>query len=237
MRRGRPTLHVVAGEGHGHSGRRRPADRGVRAAGPRCRQTADPAIVARKLRVIGVVAVAAGRDRHGRRPGARPRGSRRPAGHRSPLDADALRVMHAKKTGALIRASAVAGAIMGGAADAIVDRVDAAAADFGLAFQIVDDILDVEGASARSSARPPARTPRPASRPIRRCTAWTPRGRWPPSACERAERALATAGLARVAADGHRPLDRQPIQLTQRSASISSSPTGAWPRRASARAR
>ena len=56
--------------------------------------------------------------------------------------------MHAKKTGALIRASAVAGAMMGGGSDAQVAAIDAAAAEFGLAFQIVDDILDVEGASA-----------------------------------------------------------------------------------------
>src|SRR6185436_9858953 len=64
------------------------------------------------------------------------------------LDAEALATMHRKKTGALIRASAVAGAIMGGGDDRQVDAIDRAAAELGLAFQIVDDVLDVEGASA-----------------------------------------------------------------------------------------
>ena len=56
--------------------------------------------------------------------------------------------MHARKTGALIRASATAGAVMGGGSDAQIDAIDRAAAELGLAFQIVDDVLDVEGASA-----------------------------------------------------------------------------------------
>jgi geranylgeranyl pyrophosphate synthase len=64
------------------------------------------------------------------------------------LDAAALRGMHARKTGALIRASAVSGAIMGGGANDRIDAIDRAAAEFGLAFQIVDDILDVEGVAA-----------------------------------------------------------------------------------------
>ena len=191
MRRGHPTLHVVAGEGMAIL-----AGDGLLTEAfallARAPETADPALVARKLRVAGVVAVAAGatgmvggqaldldgsrrpsRLRQGRvatRPddsvlAGRSASADRPgearqsaegataAGLRSsgavPLDADALRVMHSKKTGALIRASAVAGAIMGGASDATVARVDAAAGDFGLAFQIVDDILDVEGHSAQ----------------------------------------------------------------------------------------
>ena len=61
------------------------------------------------------------------------------------LDADALGAMHARKTGALIRASAVAGAIMGGGDDSAVAAVDTYAGHVGLAFQITDDILDVEG--------------------------------------------------------------------------------------------
>ncbi len=55
--------------------------------------------------------------------------------------------MHAKKTGALIRASAVSGAIMGGGSDRAVEAIDRAASELGLAFQIVDDMLDVEGVS------------------------------------------------------------------------------------------
>jgi farnesyl diphosphate synthase len=56
--------------------------------------------------------------------------------------------MHARKTGALIRAAAAAGAVMADADRAMESAVDAWAADVGLAFQIVDDVLDVEGASA-----------------------------------------------------------------------------------------
>jgi geranylgeranyl pyrophosphate synthase len=64
-----------------------------------------------------------------------------------PLDAEALRAMHARKTGALIRASASAGAVIGGGSEAQIEAIDRAAGDFGLAFQIIDDVLDVEGAS------------------------------------------------------------------------------------------
>ncbi len=63
------------------------------------------------------------------------------------LDGAGLQAMHARKTGALIRASAVSGAIMAGAAPDAVAAIDAYAADLGLAFQIVDDILDVEGSA------------------------------------------------------------------------------------------
>ncbi len=61
---------------------------------------------------------------------------------------DALREMHERKTGALISAAAVSGAILGGGDDSAVDAVERYAAQLGLAFQIVDDILDVEGSAA-----------------------------------------------------------------------------------------
>lgn len=110
----------------------------------------NPAIAARKLRVIDVVAAAAGPI--GMVGGqaldlasvAVPASGGAPA----PLDRDSLATMHRKKTGALIRASAVAGAIMGGGDDRQIEAIDRAAAELGLAFQIVDDVLDVEGASA-----------------------------------------------------------------------------------------
>src|SRR5262249_25545861 len=62
-----------------------------------------------------------------------------------PLDPHSLRDMHARKTGALIRAAALSGAIMAGGDNHTVDAIDRYATDVGLAFQIVDDILDVEG--------------------------------------------------------------------------------------------
>jgi farnesyl diphosphate synthase len=56
--------------------------------------------------------------------------------------------MHARKTGALIRAAALAGAVMAGADDEAAAAIEAYGTQLGLAFQIVDDVLDVEGASA-----------------------------------------------------------------------------------------
>jgi geranylgeranyl pyrophosphate synthase len=56
--------------------------------------------------------------------------------------------MHMRKTGALIVAAALAGAIMAGAPEPIAQAVGRYGVEIGLAFQIVDDILDVEGASA-----------------------------------------------------------------------------------------
>jgi geranylgeranyl pyrophosphate synthase len=149
LRRGRPTLHVVAGEGMAIlAGDGLHAEAfGLLAREPR---STDPDVVLRKLRVIEVIAAAAGAagmvggqaiDLAAVTPGAD--GTLPP-----PFDAIGLQTMHAMKTGALIRAAAVSGAIMGGGSDAAVAAVDRCAADLGLAFQIVDDILDVEGASA-----------------------------------------------------------------------------------------
>jgi geranylgeranyl diphosphate synthase type II len=149
MRRGRPTLHIVAGEGMAilaGDGLLTEAFH-LLAREPR---TTDPDLVSRKLNVVQMIATAAGPvgmvggqaidlacvtpDPHGNLA--------------APLDADGLRGMHGKKTGALIRTAATAGAIMGGATPEQASAIDHAAGEFGLAFQIVDDILDVEGASA-----------------------------------------------------------------------------------------
>ena len=54
-----------------------------------------------------------------------------------------LEAMHGMKTGALIRAAAVIGCLAAGAPRDVVLQADLYAAKVGLAFQIVDDILDV----------------------------------------------------------------------------------------------
>lgn len=56
-----------------------------------------------------------------------------------------LREMHMGKTGALFRAAIRSGAILGGANANQLDALTVYAEKFGLAFQITDDILDVEG--------------------------------------------------------------------------------------------
>ncbi|GAA4866693.1 polyprenyl synthetase family protein [Luteimonas vadosa] len=56
-----------------------------------------------------------------------------------------LEQLHALKTGALLRASVRLGAIAAGVEPAMRERLDAFAGALGLAFQIRDDLLDVEG--------------------------------------------------------------------------------------------
>src|SRR5438309_707193 len=59
-----------------------------------------------------------------------------------------LEYIHRSKTAALIRASVVAGALCGGAAEADVAQLGRFGGNIGWAFQVVDDILDVEESSA-----------------------------------------------------------------------------------------
>jgi geranylgeranyl pyrophosphate synthase len=144
LRRGKPTLHVVYGEGLAILAgdgllaeafallARDPDDEG------------RPGIAARKLAVIGRVADAAGASGMvgGQAIDLQAVGHSQGA---ASLDAEGLKDMHARKTGALIRAATTSGAIMAGAPPDRVGAVDRYATWLGLAFQIVDDVLDVEG--------------------------------------------------------------------------------------------
>ena len=145
MRRGRPTAHVVFGEGMAILSGDALLTEAFALMGREPANVPDGEFSGRRLRAIGVIADAAGAagmvggqaiDLLAALPGA------------PPLDQPALQDMHARKTGALIRASAAAGAIMAGATGAQLHAISGYATHIGLAFQIVDDILDVEGASA-----------------------------------------------------------------------------------------
>jgi farnesyl diphosphate synthase len=63
------------------------------------------------------------------------------------LDEAALRDMHRRKTGALLQASVMMGAACGDASEAAQAALSDYGAAIGLAFQVVDDILDVTQAS------------------------------------------------------------------------------------------
>jgi geranylgeranyl diphosphate synthase type II len=147
LRRGRPTLHVVYGDGIAIL-----AGDGLQAEAfsllAREPQTADAAITQRKLLAVEVIAHAAGSVGMVGGQAIDLQAAGQAPGHPLSLDADGLKRMHARKTGAIIRASAVSGAVMAGGSEDAVTAVDRFAAEVGLAFQIVDDILDVEGSAA-----------------------------------------------------------------------------------------
>jgi len=63
------------------------------------------------------------------------------------VDLETLEYIHLHKTAALLRACVVTGALIGGADDNQVEAMRTYANGIGLAFQIVDDILDVTASS------------------------------------------------------------------------------------------
>lgn len=65
-----------------------------------------------------------------------------------PVRAETLEYIHQSKTAALFRASVVSGAICGGGSDEDIARLKRFGETIGWAFQVVDDILDVEESSA-----------------------------------------------------------------------------------------
>lgn len=159
LRRGLPTSHVRFGEGMAIlAGDGLLTEAFTLLAREPASATTDVSL--RKLRAIEIVAEAAGAagmvggqaiDLNAARPhtyqDAVPGPEVAPFDV-APFDAAALRNMHARKTGALIRAASVAGAVMAGASRDTDAAVAAFATDLGLAFQIVDDVLDVEGTAA-----------------------------------------------------------------------------------------
>lgn len=60
-----------------------------------------------------------------------------------PIERDTLDFIYRLKTGALIEASMMIGAVLAGASQKEIDIIEQIAANVGLAFQIQDDILDV----------------------------------------------------------------------------------------------
>jgi geranylgeranyl diphosphate synthase type II len=62
---------------------------------------------------------------------------------KSDITAETLSFIHTHKTGALLEASVVSGAILANASEEDITRLSQYAQNIGLAFQIIDDILDI----------------------------------------------------------------------------------------------
>ena len=138
FRRGMPTNHKVFGEATAILAGDALLTLAFRLVAENAREAADPRAV---RDVILDIADAAGHDGM-------------VAGQVADLEAegkkvgpDAVDYIHAHKTGALIRTSLRVGAMLCGADAVAVRALSVAGADLGLAFQIVDDILDVVSSS------------------------------------------------------------------------------------------
>ncbi len=140
FRRGRPTSHRVFGEAVAIlAGDALLTEAFGLLTAPDCVKRHDPK---RLLTVIQEIAAAAG--------------SRGMVGGQTldidsegqAVDAAHLESVHRHKTGALIRASLRAGALLAGASEGQLQAITAYGEAVGLAFQIADDILNVEGEAA-----------------------------------------------------------------------------------------
>jgi geranylgeranyl pyrophosphate synthase len=153
LRHGRPTAHVVYGDGlailAGDALLTEAFSVLAESPSPASPPNAVDAPAARKLRAVAVLASAAGATGMvgGQAIDLAAIGRVGPPGSLT-LDAAALEDMHLRKTGALIRAAATTGAILIGADDNTTRAIDAYARELGLTFQIIDDVLDVEGSNA-----------------------------------------------------------------------------------------
>lgn len=144
LRRGKPTTHIVFGEGMavlaGDALLTRAFEVLARLEWAGATQEAA-------LAVMGELAVAAGTAGliGGQVVDLEAEGSltNREAAQADPRET--LAYIHTHKTGALFRASLRAGALLAGVDDEALESVTRYAHAFGVAFQIVDDLLDVEG--------------------------------------------------------------------------------------------
>jgi geranylgeranyl diphosphate synthase type II len=75
-------------------------------------------------------------------------------GSGKPVSLPQVERIHQAKTGALIRASAVAGGLAAGASGAELQSLEAYGSQIGVAFQIVDDLLDLSASSEQLGKTP-----------------------------------------------------------------------------------
>jgi geranylgeranyl diphosphate synthase, type II len=138
-RRGRLTNHKVFGEAMAILAGDALLTLAFRLVAANAAAAAEPAVVAR---VVGEIADAAGTDGMvgGQVVDIESEGKA--------ISAEMLDYIHLRKTAALIRASLRVGALLVGGSAAQVEAISRAGQSLGLAFQIVDDILDVEGSLA-----------------------------------------------------------------------------------------
>jgi farnesyl diphosphate synthase len=143
LRRGKPTVHVRFGEAQAMLAGDAMQALAFEVLTPLPQELPAPDAVpaALQARLVALLARAAGHD------GMAGGQAIDLASVGQPLGEAALRDMHRRKTGALLRASVQMGAACGEPSPAVWSALTDYGAAIGLAFQVVDDILDVTQAS------------------------------------------------------------------------------------------
>ena len=136
MRRGKPTNHKVFGEAPALL-----AGDALIFSAFECAMSNEYVSADNKLKALSVLATASGADGmcEGQMIDIESEGKK--------LSFDELLALHAHKTGALIRAAAKLGVIAANGDEKAITDADTYGAGVGLAFQIIDDILDKYGSS------------------------------------------------------------------------------------------
>ena len=140
LRRGKPTVHVQYGEAGAMLAGDAMQALAFEVLTPAADSSAMPPVL--QARLCGLLARAAG---HAGMAGGQAIDL---ASTGKPLNEPCLRDMHRRKTGALLQASVLMGAVTGDCSPAAWAALGDFGAALGLAFQVVDDILDVTQASA-----------------------------------------------------------------------------------------
>ena len=128
LRRGKPTLHKVYGDGMAVLA----GDALHALAFELLLQSKNPQVVYEVAKAIGTEGMIGGQVKDLEAEGKK-------------VSLKQVEYIHTHKTGKLLSASVRAGAILGGADKATLSALSSYGEKFGLAFQIVDDILDVVG--------------------------------------------------------------------------------------------
>ena len=142
LRRGKPTSHVIFGEAIAILAGDALLNLAFETMCQDAVSTVNDEAMRRKLKAIAYIAEAAGSN------GMIGGQVIDLQSQHKDIDKDSLIIMHQKKTGALIKAAVLAPAIVAGADEKTMSALLLFAENFGLAFQIKDDILDVEGSTA-----------------------------------------------------------------------------------------
>jgi geranylgeranyl diphosphate synthase type II len=128
LRRGKPTLHRVFGDGMAVLA----GDALHALAFELLSKTKNPKLISEIAREIGTYGMVGGQAADLQAEGKK-------------VTLSQVNFIHSHKTGALIKASVRAGAILGGARGKRLKTLNSYGEKFGLAFQIIDDILDATG--------------------------------------------------------------------------------------------